>query len=104
MTKSRMARTRLVRIGAAAIGATTLLFSAAPASAEDGVIKLVTGTVVLLSNSGGSGGGGSASTASTNIFSPAVYVDYKRLGAEPTVVVDRYPFQSPVTINGSALT
>jgi hypothetical protein len=54
----------------------------------------VPGTAVLLNQSGSSGNGGntSSTTSSTNIFSPSAYVDYKRLGGEPTVVVDRYPF------------
>ena len=57
-------------------------------------IKLVPGTAVLLSNTSGGGNGGntSSTTSSTNIFSPSVFVDYKRFGDEPTVTVDRYPF------------
>ena len=63
------------------------------------IIQLVPGTAVLL-NQSGSGGGGSggndkSTSSSTNIFSPAVYVDYKRFGGEPTVTVDRYPFPVP---------
>jgi hypothetical protein len=57
--------------------------------------ELVPGTAVLLSQSGGGGGNGgntSSTTSMTNIFAPSAYVDYKRLGGEPTVVVDRYPF------------
>src|SRR5947207_8880235 len=61
------------------------------------VTELVPGTAVLLNQSGssGSGNGGNATStsSSTNIFSPAAYVDYKRFGGEPTVVVDRYPFK-----------
>src|SRR5438552_14795739 len=55
---------------------------------------LVPGTAVLLNQSGSSGNGGNTTSTSsaTNIFSPAAYVDYKRFGGEPTVVVDRYPF------------
>jgi hypothetical protein len=61
---------------------------------DGGVTELVPGTAVLLSQSGNGGNGGntSSTTSSTNIFSPSAYVDYKRLGGEPTVVVDRYPF------------
>src|SRR5205085_12325204 len=57
---------------------------------------LVPGTAVLLNQSGSSGNGGNttSTSSSTNIFSPAAYVDYKRFGGEPTVVVDRYPFTS----------
>src|SRR5213076_1071397 len=59
------------------------------------VIQLVPGTAVLLNQSSGSGSGGNvkSTSSSTNIFSPAAYVDYKRFGGEPTVVVDRYPFK-----------
>src|SRR5436309_7143044 len=58
------------------------------------VIQLVPGTAVLLNQSSGSGSGGNvkSTSSSTNIFSPAAFVDYKRFGGEPTVVVDRYPF------------
>src|SRR5438874_8914155 len=57
-------------------------------------VQLVPGTAVLLNQSTGSGSGGNAksTSSSTNIFSPAAFVDYKRFGGEPTVVVDRYPF------------
>src|SRR5438105_3896652 len=63
-------------------------------------IQLVPGTAVLLSNSSGGGGNGgntSSTTSSTNIFSPSVFVDYKRFGGEPTVTVDRYPGGNDVT-------
>jgi hypothetical protein len=50
---------------------------------------LVPGTGVLLDQ--GSGATSSVSS-NTDIFSPGTYVDYKRPGGEPTVVVDRYPF------------
>src|SRR5256886_17529274 len=63
-------------------------------------IQLVPGTAVLLSNSSGGGGNGgntSSTTSSTNIFSPSVFVDYKRFGGEPTVTVDRYPFATGQT-------
>src|SRR5438309_10642210 len=63
-------------------------------------IQLVPGTAVLLSNSSGGGGNGgntSSTTSSTNIFSPSVFVDYKRFGGEPTVTVDRFPFATGQT-------
>jgi len=66
-----------------------------PALADDPITELVPGTAVLLSQSGGGGGSGgntSSTTSRTNIFAPSAYVDYKRLGGEPTVIVDRYPF------------
>src|SRR5438876_1972416 len=58
------------------------------------IIELIPGTAILLDQSSGSGSGGNATStsSSTNIFSPAAFVDYKRFGGEPTVVVDRYPF------------
>jgi len=58
------------------------------------IIELVPGTAVLLNQSNGTGNGGNSTStsSSTNIFSPAAFVDYKRFGGEPTVVVDRYPF------------
>src|SRR5438876_2782846 len=58
------------------------------------IIELLPGTAILLdqSSGGGSGGNATSTTSSTNIFSPAAFVDYKRFGGEPTVVVDRYPF------------
>ena len=54
---------------------------------------LVPGTAVLADNfgSGGNGGNTSSTSSATNIFSPSVFVDYKRFGGEPTVTVDRYP-------------
>jgi hypothetical protein len=68
----------------------------APIAFTDNVItELVPGTAVLLSQSGGGSGNGgntSSTTSRTNIFAPSAYVDYKRLGGEPTVVIDRYPF------------
>src|SRR5881392_51896 len=63
-------------------------------------IKLVPGTAVVLADnfgSGGNGGNTSSTTSSTNIFSPSVFVDYKRFGGEPTVTVDRYPGGNDVT-------
>src|SRR5438132_12165907 len=57
-------------------------------------VQLVPGTAVLLDQSTSSGNGGNAksTSSSTNIFSPAAFVDYKRFGGEPSVGVDRYPF------------
>jgi hypothetical protein len=59
------------------------------------IIELVPGTGVLLSqgsDGGGSGGTGTVASSNTTIFTPSAFVDYKRFGGEPTVVVDRYPF------------
>src|SRR5207249_4865599 len=63
-------------------------------SQTDDIIELLPGTAILLdqSSGGGSGGNATSTSSSTNIFSPAAFVDYKRFGGEPTVVVDRYPF------------
>src|SRR5207245_7650498 len=60
-------------------------------------IDLIPDTGILLDQSSGSGSGGNATStsSSTNIFSPAAFVDYKRFGGEPTAVVDRYPFGCP---------
>src|ERR671936_2323369 len=83
-----MTRSRALLIAAAAILAALL-----PTVAAADVTELVPGTAVLLdqSSGSGSGGNGTSTSSSTNIFSPAAYVDYKRFGGEPTVVVDRYP-------------
>src|SRR5947208_5082473 len=98
------------------LGRRSLLFGALaalavllPAVAQgDGIIELVPNTAVLLSQSssggGGNGGNPSSPTSSTNIFSPSVFVDYKRFGGEPTVAVDRYPFTSTVTVGNRTLT
>jgi hypothetical protein len=66
------------------------------ARADTPVTELVDGTGVLLDQSSSSSGSGSTSstTSRTNTFTPGTYVDYKRLGNEPTVTVDRYPFAS----------
>src|SRR5438093_9737328 len=71
-----------------------ILFSIGVSLAVAAVIELVPGTAVLLNQSSGSGSGGNVESASsaTNLFSPAAFVDYRRFGGEPTVVVDRYPF------------
>ena len=60
------------------------------------ITELVPGTAVLLDQSTGSGSGGNSvsTSSSTNIFSPAAFVDYKRFGGEPTVLVDRYQFSN----------
>ena len=66
------------------------------AAADTPIVELVPDTAVLLNQtSGGGGNGGNTSSTSTmsNIFAPPAYVDYKRLGGEPTTVVDRYPFK-----------
>src|SRR5947209_7269806 len=65
-----------------------------PAIARGDITELVPGTAILLDQSSGSGSGGNSTStsSSTNIFSPAAFVDYKRFGGEPTVVVDRYPY------------
>src|SRR5438067_2294687 len=71
------------------------------------VTELVPGTAVLLNQSGssGSGNGGNATStsSSTNIFSPAAFVDYKRFGGEPTAVVDRFVLTSG-TVRGKTCT
>jgi hypothetical protein len=69
------------------------------ASGASDPFDLVPGTAVLADNFGGGGNGGntSSTTSSTNIFSPSVFVDYKRFGGEPTVTVDRYPGGNDVT-------
>src|SRR3982750_3141675 len=59
-------------------------------------IQLVPGTAVLLdqsaSTTSGNGGNTSSTSTMTNIFSPPTFVDYKRIGTEPVVKVDRYPY------------
>ena len=84
--------------GAGLLAALTgcLVFAPSAPAGDGGITELVPNTAVLLNQSGGGGGNGgntSSTTSSTNIFSPSSYVDYKRLGGEPTVVVDRYPFK-----------
>src|SRR5213592_5196114 len=76
-----------------------LVLAASAAGASD-PFDLVPGTAVLADNfasGGGSGGNTSSTTSSTSIFSPSVFVDYKRFGGEPTVAVDRYPGGKDVT-------
>lgn len=70
---------------------------AVPFQAFADVGDLIPGTAVLLDSAtggGGNGGNTSSTSSSTNIFSPAAYVDYKRLGGEPSDIIDRYPFTS----------
>src|SRR3989454_4594891 len=73
-----------------------ILAAAMPSIAGGDIIELIPDTAILLDQSSGSGSGGNATStsSSTNIFSPAAFVDYKRFGGEPTVVVDRYPLTS----------
>src|SRR5438128_1338957 len=81
---------------AVALGA---LLTTAVAGASTDPFDLVPGTAVLADNfgSGGNGGNTSSTTSSTNIFSPSVFVDYKRFGGEPTVTVDRFAGGNDVT-------
>src|SRR5207253_7447087 len=74
-------------------GLALVLAVASTAGAASDPFDLVPGTAVLADNfgSGGNGGNTSSTTSSTNIFSPSVFVDYKRFRGEPTVTVDRYP-------------
>src|SRR5437763_14908104 len=76
----------------------SLAFGSGASGASD-PFDLVPGTAVLADNFGGGGNGGntSSTTSSTNIFSPSVFVDYKRFGGEPTVAVDHYPRGNDVT-------
>src|SRR4051794_29715971 len=83
----------------------SLAFVATAAGGDAGVTELVPDTAILLNQAGGGGGNGgntSSTTSSTNIFAPSAYVDYKRLGGEPTVVVDRYPFTPGQFGNGGS--
>src|SRR5438876_3042817 len=75
------------------------LATVATAGASTDPFDLVPGTAVLADNfgSGGNGGNTSSTTSSTSIFSPSVFVDYKRFGGEPTVTVDRYAGGNDVT-------
>jgi hypothetical protein len=81
-------------LAAAAALALVLALPAIASGASSDPFELVPDTAILLSQSSSSGNGGntSSTTSRTNIFAPSAYVDYKRLGGEPTVVVDRYPF------------
>jgi hypothetical protein len=91
---------RLLRgAGLLAALASCLVFAPAAPAGDSLITELVPGTAVLLDQSTGSGSGGNSTStsSSTNIFSPAAYVDYKRFGGEPTVTVDRYPFPGTST-------
>src|SRR5438874_7928295 len=76
-----------------------VLALASSGAASTDPFDLVPGTAVLADNfgSGGNGGNTSSTTSSTNIFSPSVFVDYKRFGGEPTVTVDRFAGGNDVT-------
>src|SRR4051812_48340361 len=79
----------------ALVGSIALLCPMIASGATGDAFELVPDTAVLLNQSGSGGGNGgntSSTTSRTNIFAPSAYVDYKRLGGEPTLVVDRYPF------------
>jgi hypothetical protein len=87
------------RAAVLALGLAVALAAVSAGGAASDPFDLVPGTAVLADNfsSGGSGGNTSSTTSSTNIFSPSVFVDYKRFGGEPTVTVDRYPGGNDVT-------
>lgn len=90
-----MSPRRLNRLFAALVLTTGLALAGSVVASADITYTLLSGTAVLLSSStttSGNGGNTSSTSSMTNIFSPATYVDYKRPGGEPTVVVDRYPF------------
>jgi len=92
---------RTIRVrGCILLGLVGLLLALASSSAAStDPFDLVPGTAVLADNfgTGGNGGNTSSTTSSTNIFSPSVFVDYKRFGGEPTVTVDRYAGGNDVT-------
>ena len=71
-----------------------IVLASMPAMAGGDIIELLPDTAILLDQSTGSGNGGNATStsSSTSIFSPAAFVDYKRIGGEPTVALDRYTF------------
>src|SRR6266550_7864757 len=86
--------------GSFVLGVIALVLAlASSGAASTDPFDLVPGTAVLADNFGSSGNGGntSSTTSSTNIFSPSVFVDYKRFGGEPTVTVDRYAGGNDVT-------
>ena len=91
---ARLQRSRINRLFAVVSLTTGLALAGGTLASADVTDTLISGTAVLLSATSSSGNGGNTSSTSsmTNIFSPASYVDYKRAGGEPTVVVDRYPF------------
>src|SRR5204862_396350 len=81
-----------------ALASIALLLATGVAASTD-PYALHPGTAVLAENfgTGGNGVNTSSTTSSTNIFSPSVFVDYKRFGGEPTVTVDRYAGGHDVT-------
>jgi len=81
------------------LGLAVTLVVASTAGASTDPYDLVPGTAVLADNfgTGGNGGNTSSTSSSTSIFSPSVFVDYKRFGGEPTVTVDRFPGGNDVT-------
>ena len=86
--------------GSIVLGVFALVLAlASSGAASTDPFDLVPGTAVLADNfsSGGNGGNTSSTTSSTNIFSPSVFVDYKRFGGEPTVTVDRFAGGNDVT-------
>jgi hypothetical protein len=86
--------------GSIVLGVLALVLAlASSGAASTDPFDLVPGTAVLADNfsSGGNGGNTSSTTSSTNIFSPSVFVDYKRFGGEPTVTVDRFAGGNDVT-------
>jgi hypothetical protein len=88
------------RASVLALGVLVALAAVSAGGAASDPFDLVPGTAVLADNfssGGGNGGNTSSTTSSTNIFSPSVFVDYKRFGGEPTVTVDRYPGGNDVT-------
>src|ERR687884_682871 len=94
------------RASVLALGLLVALAAVSAGGAASDPFDLVPGTAVLADNfsSGGNGGNPSSTSSATNIFSPSVFVDYKRFGGEPTVSVDRYPFTTNVTIGNRTLT
>ena len=86
---------RFFAVPAAAVAACVALVL--PSASFADTTELFPGTAVLLNQSSGTGGGGNGgnvkvASSATNIFAPAVFVEYRTFGGEPTVTVDRYPF------------
>src|SRR3954469_2338383 len=78
--------------GAALLAVATCAVVCVTAASASTTLTTVPGTSVLLSKSGS--GPLSSTSSNSNIFAPAVYVDYKRFGGEPAVNVDRAPFNA----------
>src|SRR2546423_8244362 len=101
-----MPRSTLARTVAFACAAAALLALCLPAAsrADGDGIQLVPNTAVLLSNtgggSGGNGGNGSSASSATNIFAPASYLHYHKLGGQPTTVVDPDPIAARSLVGG----